>query len=81
MGHYDEQYEADRERQAKANKPKQVGGVHYSSTIDPDKYIEANKLTFREGNIVKYVTRHRKKNGLQDLLKARDYLNRLISEY
>ena len=63
------------------NNTTQVGGTHYESPIDPDKYIAANNLTFREGNVVKYVTRHRKKNGLEDLLKARDYLDRLIKEY
>lgn len=35
-------------------------------------------LNFLEGNIVKYVARHRTKNGLQDLLKARQYLDKLI---
>lgn len=33
---------------------------------------------FLEGNIIKYVWRHRGKNGLQDLLKAKWYLDRLI---
>jgi len=39
----------------------------------------ANKLNWCEGNAVKYVTRHRVKGeGLQDLLKARHYINLLI---
>ncbi|WP_054722368.1 DUF3310 domain-containing protein [Lacticaseibacillus nasuensis] len=33
---------------------------------------------FMVGNIIKYVVRYPKKNGLEDLLKARTYLNRLI---
>lgn len=35
---------------------------------------------FLEGNIQKYLIRYKKKNGLDDLKKARDYLNRLIAE-
>ena len=55
---------------------------HYcSGGIEPIDYIMANKLDFCEGNVVKYVTRHRLKNGVEDLKKARFYLNRLISEY
>lgn len=53
---------------------------HYKSKIDPRTYITINKLDFNEGNIVKYITRWRKKNGLEDLLKARDYLDFLIKE-
>lgn len=34
--------------------------------------------SFYEGNIFKYVYRHHNKNGLEDLKKARNYLNLLI---
>lgn len=34
-----------------------------------------------EFNIGKYILRHRKKNGKEDLLKAKEYLNRLIETY
>lgn len=56
---------------------------HYAQQgIEPIDYIEANSLNFSEGNIIKYVTRHRKKGGKKDLLKARWYINRLIkTEY
>lgn len=56
---------------------------HYvQQGIEPIDYIESNNLNFSEGNVVKYVTRHRKKNGKEDLLKARWYINRLIeTEY
>ena len=33
---------------------------------------------FYLGNIIKYITRYRGKNGVEDLLKADTYLNRLI---
>ena len=57
---------------------KQVDGDHYQTKIQPWDFIEANRLTFIEGNIVKYVCRHRQKNGLKDLKKAKHYLEKLI---
>ena len=51
---------------------------HYKSTIEPIDFIVANKLNFIEGNIIKYVVRYKQKNGLEDLLKAQEYLKRLI---
>ena len=51
---------------------------HYKSTIEPIDFIVANKLNFIEGNIVKYVVRYKQKNGLEDLIKAQEYLKRLI---
>ena len=54
---------------------------HYRhGTIEPIDYIKANKLEFDEGNIIKYVTRYKFKNGLEDLKKAKFYLDRLIKE-
>jgi Protein of unknwon function (DUF3310) len=54
-------------------------GEHYHGmAIEPIQVIEANKLGFHEGNIIKYVMRWRVKNGLDDLKKALFYLNRLI---
>lgn len=57
----------------------QVGGDHYKSkAIQPVEYIHANGLGFCEGNVIKYVTRWKDKNGLKDLEKARHYLDILI---
>lgn len=59
---------------------KQVGGDHYKSAgIQPVEYIEANKLDFFEGSAIKYITRHAKKNGKEDLQKAIHYLEMLIA--
>lgn len=53
--------------------------AHYKKkTIEPWDYVAANDLGFFEGNVVKYVTRWREKNGVEDLQKAIDYLNKLI---
>ena len=58
---------------------RQVGGDHYASkTIQPWDYITSNNLPFLEGNIVKYITRWRDKGGVQDLHKARHYLDKLL---
>jgi hypothetical protein len=58
---------------------KQVGGSHYRDKgIQPIIYIHANDLGFCEGNVVKYVTRWREKNGVADLKKAIHYLELLI---
>ena len=46
--------------------------------ITPLEYITANELDFIEGNIIKYVTRYPHKGGINDLLKARTYLEKLI---
>lgn len=58
---------------------KQVGGNHYSAkAVQPWDYITSNNLGYLEGNVVKYVSRWKEKNGLEDLLKAKHYLEKLI---
>ena len=57
----------------------QVAGNHYKGkAIQPWDYIMANNLGYLEGNIVKYVSRWRDKGGIEDLRKARHYLDKLI---
>lgn len=57
----------------------QEGGQHYKSQkIQPIEYINSNGLTFFEGNNIKYVTRHRSKNGAQDIKKAMHYLQMIL---
>ena len=58
---------------------KQVGGSHYKDkAIQPIEYIHANDLGFCAGNVIKYVTRYKDKHGVQDLEKAKHYLEMLI---
>ena len=58
----------------------QVGGSHYNSmAIQPITFITKNNIPYREANVIKYVCRHANKNGLEDLLKARQYLDMLIA--
>jgi hypothetical protein len=56
-----------------------INPEHYTTLkIEPWDYIQANNLGYFEGNIVKYVSRYKKKGGREDLLKARTYLDKLI---
>ncbi len=78
----DNEFEATKQRVLK-KEPKandiQHGGNHYKSqTIQPWDYIVSNNLGFLEGNAVKYLSRFRKKNGIEDLKKARHYIDKLI---
>lgn len=54
---------------------------HYNQGIEAIDYIESHKMNFNEGNVVKYVTRHKYKNGVEDLKKAKFYLEREIKKY
>jgi hypothetical protein len=59
---------------------RQVGGDHYQMAIQPIDYITKNQLGYIEGNIIKYVSRYKNKNGIEDLKKAQHYLEMLIEE-
>jgi len=57
----------------------QIGGNHYKDLkIQPTEYITANKLSWCEGNIVKYITRHSAKGGKQDVQKVIHYAQLLL---
>ena len=60
---------------------KQVGGTHYKLAIQPVEFIVKNDIPFREANVIKYVVRHKNKNGVEDLMKARHYLDMIIEDY
>jgi hypothetical protein len=58
---------------------KQVAGSHYKDLpIQPVEFIHANAIGYFEGNVIKYVSRWRKKNGIADLEKAKHYIELLI---
>ena len=69
---------SDKENKQKLATDKQEGGFHYKIAIQPIEYIYANKLDFFEGNVIKYVTRHRSKNKAEDIKKAIHYLELLL---
>ena len=57
---------------------RQEGGDHYDLPIQPLEYIHANQLGYIEGNIIKYATRHKKKNGVEDIKKIIRYCELLL---
>ena len=60
---------------------KQIGGSHYKDcAIQPVDYIVENKLDFLEGNVVKYITRHKTKNGIEDIRKVIHYAELILEK-
>ena len=47
---------------------------YYNRGVEMWDYAFTHDLDFFEGNIVKYVTRWKDKNGIEDLYKAKQYL-------
>ena len=61
------------------SKDKQIGGNHYQGyKIQPIDFVMHNKLDYLQGCVVKYVTRFRDKNGVEDLEKAKHCIDLLI---
>jgi hypothetical protein len=59
----------------------QVGGDHYKEMkIQPIDFIVENEIPFREANAIKYIVRHAKKNGAQDIRKAIHYLQMILEK-
>ena len=57
----------------------QTGGSHYKDmAIQPAEFIHKNSMGYLAGNVVKYVSRYKKKNGREDLEKAKHYIDLLI---
>jgi hypothetical protein len=58
---------------------KQIGGSHYKKMkIQPSQFVIENELLFPEGNVIKYICRHRYKNGKEDLEKAIHFIEMII---
>lgn len=57
-----------------------MGGDYYKGGIEPWDFIISRGLGYLEGNIIKYISRYKQKNGLEDLIKARHYIDKLIEE-
>lgn len=61
---------------------KQEGGNHYKQfKIQPIEFITANGLDYLQGNVIKYICRHKFKNGREDVKKAMHYLEFVLAEY
>jgi len=58
---------------------RQEGGDHYKKlAVQPIEYCQKNELNYCESNVIKYVTRHRFKNGKEDIKKAIHNLELLL---
>lgn len=58
---------------------RQCGGSHYKNLpIQPVEFCHKNNLSYIESAIVKYVVRWKSKDGKEDLLKAKHYIDLLI---
>lgn len=66
------------DRDAQAHDPVNHPSHYISGGMESIDIIEAFGLDFCEGNVIKYLLRWRRKDGLQDLKKAAWYLNRVI---
>jgi hypothetical protein len=62
-------------------KTKQIGGNHYKTNIEPWQVFLDWGLDPWACNVIKYVQRHRKKAGKEDLEKAKHYLEYMIENY
>jgi hypothetical protein len=70
---------SDTAKRTKNKKEQVVQPYHYQRwAIEPLVFIMENNLNFQQGNIIKYVMRYDEKNGIEDLRKAREYLDRWI---
>lgn len=60
---------------------KQVAGTHYAAAVQHWDMVVMHKLNYFEGQITKYVMRARKKNGKQDLEKAKHFIEKYLEVY
>jgi hypothetical protein len=69
----------DSERKGCSALTAQVGGKHYKAlAIQPAEYCQRNRMPYCESSVVRYVTRHREKNGREDIEKAIHCLQLLL---
>ena len=68
---------AEKRRKEIENK---INPSYYGTGFDVIDFCQKNNLDFMQGNVIKYVTRYKEKNGKEDLLKARKYIDRIIKE-
>lgn len=64
-----------------SNSTSTIDPNHYKLPIEPKDFIIKNQLGFCEGNVIKYICRYKQKNGKEDLLKAKQYIDFLLEQY
>ena len=68
---------AEKRRKEIENK---INPSYYGTGLDVIDFCQKNNLDFMQGNVIKYVTRYKEKNGKEDLLKAMKYIERMLKE-
>lgn len=71
------QYQQDHAKAQAAN-ARQVGGQHYQQPIQVWDFVVQNNIPYLEGNAIKYIARHKAKGGVEDLKKAKHYIDKII---
>lgn len=79
-GRFDHEIWTGPKREVSAAEKTQVAGNHYKKYlhIQPWHIIDAYKMGYYDGNALKYLLRYKDKNGVEDLKKAKHYLEKLI---
>jgi hypothetical protein len=65
-------------QQVKKSYPEAINPSYYKKGIETIDYIESKDMCYLEGNVVKYISRYKEKNGVEDLRKCAWYLEKLI---
>lgn len=63
---------------ARENDSLEVGGTHYQKPIQVWDFVYANNIPFDEASIIKYVCRHKEKNGAEDIKKAISFCQHIL---
>lgn len=75
-----EKYNQFVEKRRKEVNNDKINPSYYGTGFDVIDFCQKNNLDFMQGNVIKYVTRYKGKNGKEDLLKAKEYIDRIIKE-
>ncbi len=56
-----------------------INPIYYTEMkIAPSEYIWKNNIPYLEGNVIKYISRHKNKNGAEDIKKAIKYCEMIL---
>jgi hypothetical protein len=55
-----------------------ISPEYYKGSIEVWDFIHAQQLDYFQGNVVKYIVRYKEKNGMEDLLKCKAYIDKMI---
>lgn len=75
-----EKYNQFVEKRRKEVNNDKINPSYYGTGFDVIDFCQKNNIDFMQGNVIKYVTRYKEKNGKEDLLKAKEYIDRIIKE-